>query len=183
MLMMTAFHSTGYFVADTIDIFIDHTNKKRQIYVMHHLAAIFGLLTIYWESYIAVVGLWILELGGLVHHIKYAAHVFEVSRPFYIIAEALYHSVYLSSRLYLLVAVSYGAYKIHVSKNFWIDSICFSVVYFLVAQNLYWWVLNVKMLLYPHTPSFPKEETTGGGDGPAEKNTNGNSEVRSKKVE
>jgi hypothetical protein len=78
-LHQAVLHSTGYFISDTIDIKLDHTNIKRQVYVWHHLAAICGMATMFFDSYLCLVGLWSLEIGGVVHHIKHAAHVFEFS--------------------------------------------------------------------------------------------------------
>jgi hypothetical protein len=146
MLMMTAFHSAGYFIGDTIDICFDKINTKRRIYIFHHLVAVAGLLTIFWDSYICLLGLWTLEIGGIVHHIKHAAHVFKATAWMKNAAEVLYHVVYLLSRLYLLINTSYGFLCIRESKTIAIDLVCFAVVYILVAQNFIWWFQNFRKL-------------------------------------
>lgn len=145
-LQQAVLHSTGYFISDTVDILIDHTNVKRQVYVWHHLAAICGMATMHFDSYLSLVGLWALEVGGVVHHIKHAAHVFQFSYWPNLVAEALYHTVYLSTRLFLLVNNTYGLLFITESKSIILDSMCFGALYFLLYTNLLWWYQNAKKL-------------------------------------
>lgn len=146
-LHQVVLHSTGYFISDTIDILLDHTNIKRQVYVWHHLAAICGMGTMFFGSYLSLAGLWSLEIGGVVHHFKHASHVFQFSYWPNLVTEVLYHAVYLSSRLYLFVNTSYGLYYITESQTVLIDVLCFSAVYFLVYTNLTWWYQNARKLL------------------------------------
>ena len=148
-LHQAVLHSTGYFISDTIDIRIDHTNLKRQIFVWHHLAAICGMATMFFDSYLCLVGLWSLEIGGVVHHIKHAAHVFQFSYWPNLVAEVLYHTVYLSTRLFLLVNNTYGLYFITESKTIVLDVMCFTATYFLLYVNLLWWYQNAKKLFEP----------------------------------
>lgn len=148
-LHQAVLHSTGYFISDTIDILIDHTNVKRQVYVWHHLAAICGLAPMFFDSYLCLIGLWVLEIGGVVHHIKHAAHVFQFSYWPNLISEILYHAVYLSTRLYLLVNNTYGLYFITESHTVVLDAMCFFATYFLLYTNLIWWYQNAKKFLAP----------------------------------
>ena len=145
-LHQTVLHSTGYFISDTVDILLDHTNIKRQVYVWHHLAAICGMATIFFGSYLSLIGLWALEIGGVVHHIKHAAHVYQFSFWPNLISEVLYHTVYLSSRIYLLINNTYGVYFITESQSVVIDSMCFLATYFLLYTNIIWWYQNAKKL-------------------------------------
>lgn len=144
LIQMVAFHSAGYFIGDTIDIFIDYENKKRRDYVLHHLAAVAGILTVYWESYIYLYGLWSLELGGIVHHIKHASHVCDWPQPFSTIAEVMYHIVYVSTRIMLLFNCSKILFYITDSEHQFVDAICFLSVYILVIQNFIWWFKNLR---------------------------------------
>lgn len=85
----------------------------------------------------------------MVHHIKHAAHVFQFSYWPNLVAEVLYHTVYLTSRLFLLVNTTYGLYFITESKTVILDILCFGAVYFLLYTNLIWWYQNAKKLLEP----------------------------------
>lgn len=144
LIQMVAFHSAGYFIGDTIDIFIDYENKKRRDYVLHHLAAVAGILTVYWDSYIYLYGLWSLELGGIVHHIKHASHVYQFPHPYSTGAEILYHIVYVSTRLMLLFNVTQILFYIAESEHQIVDAICLISVYLLVIQNFVWWFKNLR---------------------------------------
>jgi hypothetical protein len=144
IIQMVAFHSAGYFIGDIIDIYIDYENVKRKDYVLHHLAAIAGILTVYWDSYIYLYGLWSLELGGIVHHIKHASHVWQFSHPYSTAAELLYHIVYVSTRLMLLLNVTKILYYVADSEHQVVDMICFVSVYTLVIQNFIWWFKNLQ---------------------------------------
>ena len=63
--------------------------------------------------------------------------------------QVLYHTVYLSSRLFLLINNSYGLYCITESDSVVLDVLCFSAVYFLLYTNLIWWYQNAKKLFDP----------------------------------
>ena len=150
MLHQVAYHSAGYFIGDTIDIYIDHTNIKRKEFVMHHLAAFAGLCTVYLDGYMFLYGLWLLEIGGIVHHIKHAARTFHWPQPWFTIAEVLYHVVYVGSRVLLFSNTTNGWFHLHEQRILGgrtaqlMDVICFLVVYVLVAQNSVWWFKNAK---------------------------------------
>jgi len=144
LLRQVAFHSAGYFLGDTVDIYIDYRNVKRKEYVLHHLASVAGLCTVYYDSYISLWGLWLFEVGGVVHHIKHAAKVFKWPGLWGTAAELLYHSVYVSSRLLLFVNTSFSWLYMHQSLTPYMDIVCGVVVYVLVIQNSMWWYKNMR---------------------------------------
>ena len=144
LLKQVAYHSAGYFIGDTIDIKLDYKNEKRQEFVLHHLAALVGLTTVYFESYLSLYGLWLLETGGVVHHIKHAAHVFNWQPPFSTLAETMYHIIYLGTRLLLLGNSIKTSFNLGESTQMYLDIVCVSAVFVLVPQNLIWWVKNAK---------------------------------------
>lgn len=148
LIQMVAFHSAGYFIGDTIDIYIDHENKKRKEFVLHHIAALCGILTVYCDVYIYLYGLWTLELGGIVHHIKHAAHVFEFPEPYYSLVEWLYHVVYVGTRALLMFNVTKILYYVRESDHQIVDMTCLLSVYILVIQNMIWWVKNLKNTIW-----------------------------------
>jgi hypothetical protein len=145
LLKRVAYHSCGYFIGDTIDIYIDYTNKKRKEYVFHHIASAAGLCTVYMDSYISLWGLWLFEVGGCVHHIKHAAKVWELSAPWDSLSEVLYHTVYLTSRMFLFVNTTFSwFYVFEMSATPAVDIVCCIVVYILVVQNTIWWYKNFR---------------------------------------
>ena len=146
LLTLAAIHSAGYFIADTIDIFIDYTNEKRKVYVFHHLVAILGISTVYWDFFLCLYGIWALELGGVVHHIRHATKVFSNSRPILLAGEAIYHVVYIFSRLSLFINTTIGVFQWMDSRFKILDVVCFVSVYVLIVQNTIWWWHNVKTL-------------------------------------
>ncbi len=147
MLKQVAYHTAGYFIADTIDILLDDEDKKRKQYILHHVAALAGLCTIFYDSYMSLYGVWLLECGGVVHHIKYASQVLQWPNPWSTLAEVLYHSVYVSSRLLLIINTTKGFYYLNESLTKEVDVICFVVVYILVIQNTIWWYKNARSLI------------------------------------
>jgi len=144
LLKQVAYHSAGYFVGDTIDIKLDYKNEKRQQFVLHHIAALVGLTTVYFDSWMSIYGLYLLEAGGVVHHIKHAAHVWQWQPPFSTIAKVLYHVIYLGSRILLFGTAVKATYNIGDSKQIYLDIMCCGAVFVLVPQNLVWWVKNAK---------------------------------------
>jgi hypothetical protein len=144
LIQIVAFHSAGYFIGDTIDIYIDYENKKRKDYVLHHLAAIAGILTVYWDVYIFLYGLWTLELGGIVHHIKHASHVWNFPHPYSTATEILYHVIYLATRIMLMFNATKILYYVAGSEHKVVDMICFLSVNTLVIQNFVWWFKNLQ---------------------------------------
>jgi len=119
-------------------------NTKRKDFVVHHLAALLGLCTIFFNGYMFLYGLWLLEIGGIVHHIKHASRTFQWPEPWFTVAEVLYHVVYVSSRVLLFTNTTNGWFFLHESNSKAMDVICFSVVYILVAQNSVWWFKNAR---------------------------------------
>lgn len=132
-------HSGGYFIADIIDILIDN-NIKRRIYILHHVAAISGILTVYFNSYYSIYAIWTLEIGGIVHHLKYAADVNKVNIILYWLAHIFYHVIYLISRSVLGVII---VIKLPEISNIG-DAICIFVGVVLLIQNFSWWFHNIK---------------------------------------
>ena len=112
--------------------------------MLHHIAAVCGILTVYWDSYIYLYGLWSLELGGIVHHIKHASHVYQFPHPYSTATEILYHIVYVTTRLMLLFNVTKILYYIAESEHQVVDAICLVSVYLLVIQNFIWWFKNLR---------------------------------------
>lgn len=147
ILLLAAIHSAGYFIADTIDIFIDYNNEKRRIYVLHHLVALAGIMTVSWDYYICLYGIWALEIGGVVHHIRHASKVYGTSYIVLIAGEALYHVVYVISRVSLFVSTTIAVRSVGHSAYPIMDMICFLSVYVLIVQNTIWWWHNVKKLV------------------------------------
>lgn len=147
MLLLTAYHSGGYFLADTVDILIDYTNKKRHIYILHHAAAFAGISTIYWGSYLSVYAIWCLEIGGIVHHLKHAAEVNDFGSIPYFLSQTLYHIVYLFSRILLSLNVVTAIFSIHLSETILPDILGLCVAIILLIQNGLWWVHNARKSL------------------------------------
>jgi len=146
IIRLCAFHSAGYFIADTIDIIIDHTNIKRRIYILHHVAAILGLSTIYWGSYASIYAVWCLEIGGMVHHLKHAIEtcyknqiITESGKIVYGGTQMLYHIVYLSSRVLLGLNVinTFINHKLNP-----VDMAGMAIACVLLVQNFIWWYQN-----------------------------------------
>jgi hypothetical protein len=160
LFVIAAVHSTGYFIADTIDIFIDYTNEKRRVYVFHHLVALMGISTVHWDYYLCVYGIWALELGGVVHHLRHASKVYSNSRSVLIAGEVLYHLVYVLSRLFLLINTTVGLWNIMESTMPVIDAVCFLTVYILIIQNGIWWWTNVQKLMTEGLESSHSPVTT-----------------------
>ena len=156
ILLHAAAHSAGYFIGDTIDIFLDYTSsqqlvlkrfEKRKIYVFHHLVALLGILMTFGGSYVAVYGIWTLEIGGVVHHLRHAARVGWPAGRLALAADLLYHTVYVSTRMLLFVNVTKSFMLLYRSQQPMLDVVCLTVSYILVVQNAIWWVKNAKTLL------------------------------------
>ena len=164
LLRQVAYHSSGYFIGDTIDIYMDAENTKRKEFVVHHLAALLGLCTIFFNGYMFLYGLWLLEIGGIVHHIKHASRTFQWPQPWLAVAEGLYHVVYVSSRVLLFTNTTNGWFYLHESNSKAMDVICFTVVYVLVAQNSVWWFKNARAAVVGwksgHSSSISKDTAT-----------------------
>jgi hypothetical protein len=144
LLLISAYHSAGYFLADTIDILIDYTNYKRHIYILHHIVAFLGIMTVHLGSYLSVYAIWCLEIGGIVHHIKHAADVYRIDPILEVGSHLLYHIVYLFSRILLTLNVLNAFVLIGRSNNITGDLIGLLVSVILIIQNVIWWTYNVK---------------------------------------
>ena len=129
-------HSIGYFIADTLDILISQ-NPKRYVYIYHHLAALIGLVTIYWDSYLAIYCLWVLEMGGIVHHLKFIS---DTSGHLVLCTDIFYHVIYLSSRLLLMINV-YNGFFCYRNEA---ELMGLIIGAFLFCQNMIWWLINLK---------------------------------------
>lgn len=141
------FHSIGYFIADTIDIIFDDVNIWRQVYIIHHVTAIIGLLTVFTGTYVSFYAIWTLETGGIVHHLKHVAEVYNTPVPLYIMIHMLYHIIYLTTRILLTMFVMTGIYNLSYTNNLVGDIIGASVGTILVIQNFIWWLKNIKKTL------------------------------------
>ena len=147
MILLAAYHSAGYFLADTIDILLDHTNKKRQIYILHHVVAFAGISTVYWGSYLSIYPIWCLEIGGIVHHLKHAAEVNDFGLVPYYMSHIIYHVIYLFSRILLSLNVFTVISSIHKSDVMLPDIMGLTIAVILLIQNGIWWFHNVKKSL------------------------------------
>lgn len=166
LLEQVAIHSAGYFVADTLDIYFDFTpgGQKRRIYVLHHVASLAGLCTVFFDSHVALWGLWLFEIGGVVHHIKHAAKIFRWTFPFMLMAEFLYHTVYVWSRCLLFINTTRAWFFLDQSSNAIMDVVCLLVVYVLVCQNMLWWFQNAQSAWRDMLDIGKKEDEMNEGD-------------------
>ena len=130
-------HSLGYFIADTLNIIINQPYNRK--YIFHHIFAIFGIFTIFWESYISTYAIWSLEIGGIVHHLKYAADVYRVNKFSWWIIQMLYHVVYVSTRILIFINITNCLLNISNSYTPIPDSVGIISGYGLVVQNGIWW--------------------------------------------
>lgn len=142
MITLSGAHSIGYFIADTIDILIDYNNIKRRIYILHHLAAITGIITIYFGAYTSIYAICCLEAGGIVHHLKHASETQKFSTIPYYLAQTSYHVIYLSSRVLLTLNII-NAFSFHTKLAF-IDFLTLATSTILLIQNYIWWFQNAK---------------------------------------
>lgn len=130
-IIICAANSNGYFIADLVDILVDK-NIKRRVYIFHHLVAIVGISTIYVNNNFSIFAIWCLEIGGLVHHLKYASEIY--SLQFQNITNFLYFFIYSTSRFYFTlnfipILFTYFSFS---------DFICVLVGISLTFQNVIW---------------------------------------------
>lgn len=145
-LKESAYHTLGYFIADTLDIFFYRYNDyHKRKYLFHHIFSIIAISTIYLESYSCIFGIWVLEIGGLVHHIKYTINKYDI-KTLKIPTEILYHLIYTSSRIMIFLNITKCLLNIKTSENIISDVILITTGYSLVIQNTIWWYKNLKML-------------------------------------
>lgn len=176
-----AMHSAGYFAADTADIYLDRTpsGRKRRMYVPHHLASLAGLATVLFGCQVPLWGLWLLECGGAVHHVKFAARIWRWSAAATVLAETLYHTVYVWSRSLLFLNTSRAWLFLAQSSSPALDSICFLVVYALVGMNSVWWYRNaLSSWRATSTATCTGEKGRGGGGSRVEEPCAGEALVR-----
>ena len=161
LLILATTHSMGYFIADTIDILIDWNNKKRRIYILHHIAAIVGLTTVYIGSYIPIYAIWCLEIGGIVHHLKHGSEVYKFGKVYTVLTHITYHIVYLFSRILLGINTFKEMIIIYKSNNILADMLGLVVALVLLVQNGLWWVHNVRKSVggYLILPFVPPKST------------------------
>lgn len=119
-----------------------------------------GISTVHWDYYLCLYGIWALELGGVVHHLRHATKVYSNSYFVLIAGEVLYHLVYVLSRIFLFVNTTIGLWNFRESKMPMLDAVCFVTVYVLIIQNTIWWWTNVQKLLTEplegsHSPVSP----------------------------
>jgi hypothetical protein len=146
MMLLAASHSLGYFIADTIDIFIDYSNARRRIYIPHHVLAIIGICTVYMDTYLPIHTIWCLELGGLVHHLKHVAEANNFRPILYYLSHLGYHVIYFSSRMLLTVTIINTLPYLYNNRNI-IDIIAVTVGIVLLIQNYIWWYQNLRKFL------------------------------------
>lgn len=140
VLFLCAQNSIGYFLIDFIDILIDsliYKNSKRNVYLVHHIFAILTLGTVYFDDKF-IFGIWCLEIGGLIHHLKHISEVFDLSvKKLFVV---IYFIIYPMSRIYFFINILTGLYRIPNIINF-INSFISSL---LIIQNLFWLIKNIK---------------------------------------
>ena len=141
-IYICASNSNGYFVADSIDIFLDNKNIKRKVYIRHHIMAILGISTVYLGDNKFILAIWCLEIGGILHHIKYMSEVYSFNYFFRIFITSLYFLIYPISRLYFILNVFQGLYD----NLTFINLINTSVSTLLFLQNVIWLFRNFKNL-------------------------------------
>lgn len=146
-VFMVIVHSLGYFIADTIDILIDSKNIKRRIYILHHIVAILGLFTVYWDSYLSIYAIWCLEVGAIVHHFKHSTEVYDFGLVAYIISNILYHVVYISSRIHMTFNTFIGFASLYKNGSNIANVVGLIVSIILLIQNFIWWGHNLKKSL------------------------------------
>ena len=140
-LYFPAYNSLGYFIADSIDIFLDWKNVKRRVFLIHHFSAILGILTIFAGSKLVNYAVWSLEIGGIVHHLKHASEIYQYRQ---IPAYTLYFLVYTTSRVLLFLNCNYClTIPLSYSEIFGI-----LISYLLILQNVVWIYQNLKKLIF-----------------------------------
>ncbi len=147
MITVAGTHSIGYFIADTIDILVDYNNVKRRVYILHHLAAITGAMLIYLGDYSPIYGIWCLEAGGIVHHLKHAADTNNFGVIPYYLSQIIYHVIYLSSRLLLTFNILNHIIYLYHNNCSPVNILGVGLSVSLLIQNYIWWFQNVRKAL------------------------------------
>ena len=148
IILMSIYHSTGYFLADTYDIlFVDWKNKKRRIYIPHHLAALIGISTVCYGSYLPVYAIWCLEVGAIVHHLKRIVEMYDCRPMIRLMTQVLYHVVYVSSRILLGLNVINAIQTVQMSETVSADIMGLIMAVILLIQSGIWWIHNARKSL------------------------------------
>jgi len=136
-----AIHSIYYFLADLIDIFLDTENKKRRIYITHHIFAIITIGCIFFDSYVCSYGILCAELGGVVHHLKnrYKNSNYYIRLLFFV----FYVIIYSTTRLLMLFNTIH--YLLNLDK--YTDLITIFLTFLLLYQNTLWVKYNIKKFI------------------------------------
>jgi hypothetical protein len=135
-------NSIGYFLADTIDILMDEANSKRRVYLLHHVLAIIGLLTVYLGNTYSLFAIWCLEIGGIVHHFKHFTECYSCPVKYQYLSIILYFIFYPLSRIYFIVNILYI-----LNMPFSISNVaCLSIGIILFIQNFIWFIQNTRKL-------------------------------------
>lgn len=137
-------HSLGYYLADTTYILFN-AEKKKRIYINHHLSSILGLSIVFYDSFLSVYAAWILNVGGVVHHLKHISEVYDFKSKS--IFQYSYFIIYLFSRILLTINTTNMLINISKSQNKIADIIGLSVGFFLIIENFKWWWINVQKKL------------------------------------
>lgn len=139
-IMVCAANSNGYFIADLIDILLDNKNLKRKVYIFHHIVAIVGISTVYFNNNFCIFAIWCLEIGSFVHNLRFASEIY--SFPFHKLTTILYFLVYSTTRIYFAINISH----ILFTQFSFSDFICLLVGILLTIQNAIWLVKNLKKM-------------------------------------
>jgi hypothetical protein len=142
LLFICTANSIGYFLADTIDILMDEADSKRRAYLLHHVIAIIGILTVYLGNYFSLFAIWCLEIGGIVHHFKHFTECYSCPMKYKYLSMFLYFFLYPLSRLYFIVNVL-GILNLPFSIS---NTISLAVGIILFVQNLVWFIQNTRKL-------------------------------------
>lgn len=147
-LHFSALHSLGYFIADTLSILYNYnTYPHLRKYLIHHIFSIFAIMTAYWDSYLCVYGIWSLEIGGVVYHMRHAANEIGFNRFWWWVVQILYHIVYITTRILTFTNITNCMLNIGNSNTPLPDTVGIITGYGLVVQNGIWWYKNVQQML------------------------------------
>lgn len=134
-------NSLGYFIADSIDIFLDWKNVKRRVFLLHHVSAIIGILT--GGSSLVAYAIWALEIGGVVHHLKHASEVYNFNSNIKSLIFSIYFIVYSFTRI--LLFLNCNSCLINNSLTGY-QLIGVFMSYILILQNAIWLMQNLLKL-------------------------------------
>ena len=121
-------HSIEYYIADSLNIFIE--KDKRKIYILHHIISIIGLSSIFLDTYIGSYAIFLNTSAVIGHHTK---RLFEKKENNYlkIFLFIFYFFSYSISRVLMTINIIH--YSFHIKK--YQDIIPIILTYPLVFQN------------------------------------------------